>query len=951
MAVTLGLLDASFGLLSASAQTLPPTTTPTPTETAQPVEEPAEPAGPTASTDAEATPSESATQDPAVTPSEEGAPVEPNATPEATTAPTSEGLIRPRGMVSPMSVAGTTATCSAGTFYSITEAGYVYKVNQTSGAFSSTYQANSSTSTTSIGSPGLTYAGSRANSLGIGKGGSTAYALEANGSQIYAVKTYSAAKGTWTSTDIRNTSGTVGRTYAVDGVTMVPVTGVVDPFTGKYYVGGYGVKSITETRYRWEQQQVWVSYYPVGSPYYYHGSPYYYQYGYWTTQWVEVPYTVTTSSTPVFILMEYDEANRTFKSMGSFPITGMASSALNGDMAFDAAGNLLAVANEGSGGLTSVISIPSSEIQRARTSTTPVVFKASQSTPKPFGLTGDVNGLAFSSDGRTYIGSRNGVWYGDYGKESKVRSDYWPNDGYQYGLVTDLASCATPSTISLQKDVVGRYGADDNFRIVIEQSSDIYGENTTTGENPGIQTEQVGPLPAITGTSYTIRETMPRATDASGNPITPPIDATKYDVSYKCSANGTQFASGVLSSSNNYAAQVTVPNTPSVAVNCVITNTPRKALAVRKQWVVDGTVYPLGDTPAGLPAGLTADLILDGQPAQWATKYTYDATERVGINETTTAGRCEVKQSLQYYNGTAMNSGLPYDAGLKYGENTAVIKNEVTCDTKLTLVKQVEGGNAKPEEWSLTAKDPSGATTVSGAGTATATVKPDTQYSLAESTGNPLYVPNKTAAGDVIFTCVETDASGNPISGTDFTDTPDSKVTLPKGADVKCTVVNRTAKLTVQKHVTGDSATLTPDKFQFTAKPASGVTGLNPVANVPGANTTTTTNTFNVRPGHNYTVTEGTTPGNENLAYVNTAVERLDANGNWVAIDPATIKVPAGEHWTIRYVNTSPGAPALPLTGGLTGMLPIFGAGSALGILALAAWYVLRRKPTGPLLG
>lgn len=938
----LGLFNSAFGVMSASAEQTP---TPTPTESQAPDGSVAPAQTQPASTN------ETAATDPAnetagPTASEQPAP-EPSSTsaqPAPTTA-TPEPTVRPRGMVMPMAVAGTTATCSAGTYYSITETGRLYKVTQTTAGFTSTYQATSSTSTTSIGSPGLSWAnyGTWANSLGIGKNGQTAYALEVKGSSIYSVKKYSATTGAWTSKDLVGASGYVGKRYEVDGVTMVPVTGAVDPATGKYLVGGFGTKTVDRYETRWVQEQVWVSYYPVGSPYYW-------SYGYWAWEWVEREVYVGSVQTPVFIVMQYDDATNNFKPLGSMEIEGMSASGLNGDMAFDAAGNLLVIANEGPSGKTSMLSIPATEITRARASSTPILFEGSQSNPKPFGLTGAVDGLAFSSDGRTYIGSDYGVWYGDYGQEAKVRSDYWPNDGYQYGWVTDLASCATPSTISLQKDVVGRYDRGDNFRLVIQQTGDIYGENTTIGYADGIQAETVGPLPAITGTTYTIRETMPTATDANGATVTPNIDAKKYDVTYTCTANGTQFATGTLTSANNYAANITVPNTPSVAVNCVIKNTPKKSLTVRKQWTVDGKDLPLGATPAELPAGYSADLALDDDvTANWNQQYTYPGTKStVKISETTAAGRCTVKQTLQYFNGQTVNGAIPNTPTLQYGDNTAIVKNEVTCDTKLSLIKKVEGGTAQPSEWTLTAKDPAGTTAVSGAGTASGTVKPDTAFTLAESAGNPLYVPSTTTGGVQQFQCVELDKNGQPTTQYNFTDTADNKVTVPKGAHVQCTIINRTATLTVQKLIEGTND-LQPNQFVFTATPATGVTGLNPVANIPGANTTTTTNTFNVRPGHNYAVTEKST--NPNLAYVNTKVQKLDASGNWVDIDPAAIKVPAGEHWTIRYVNTSPGAPALPLTGGLTGMLPIFGAGSALGILALAAWYVLRRKPTGPLLG
>lgn len=862
--------------------------------------------------------------------------------PDASAAPTPESpSVKPRGLIRPMALAGTTASCKPGEYYSMTEQGWVYKVTQTSAGFSSVRQDTSATSTTSIGSPGRAYANydTTVNGLGIGPNGQTAYAVENYGTSIYAVKKYSAATGRWTSVPL-TTNGVLGRTHTVGGLQFYSIAGAVDPATGKYLVGGFGVKAITQYATRWVEKQVWVSYYPAGHPYYY-------TYGYYTTEWVEERYVSGTVQVPVFVAMQYDDATNTFKPLGTFQVSKMAAVPLNGDMAFDAAGNLIVIANDGRN--TAMMSIPSSEVNRARSSSTPIVFAGSQTTPVPFTSQGAVNGLAFSSDGRTYIGSDVDVWYGDFASGRAVRTDLWPADGYQRYYTGDLASCASPATITLEKDVVGRYDEGDNYQITIQQGSRVYGQATITGFATGIQAERVGALPAVTGTQYTIRETMAPGTDAAGQSVTPNMDPNKYDVTYTCTADGAEFASGTLTSTTNYSAAITVPNTPSVAVKCVIKNTPKKALIVRKQWTVDGQDLPLGVAPAGLPAGYTADLILDGDAGKnWNQQYFYPGTEDVRIAETTSAGRCKVTQSLQYFNAKPVtNTALPYNAVLNYGDNTAIVKNDVTCETKLTLVKQVEGGSAKPTEWTLTAKNSSGGTVVTGAGQATAPVTADAEYTLSESTGNPLYLPERTASGAQQFRCVELDLSGRPTTAFGFTDTPDNKVTVPRSSHIQCTIINRTATLTVQKLIDGTN-NLQPDQFVFAATPAAGVSGLNPVTNIPGANTTTTANTINVRPGHNYAVTEKST--NPNLAYVNTKVQKLDASGRWVDIDPAAIKIPAGEHWTIRYVNTSPGVPPLPLTGGFTGLLPLIGSGSALALLTVAAWVTLRRRSNSELL-
>ncbi len=890
--------DEAAPVETAPAESAPAETTPVETE---PVE-PAETAGPRESAPEEST--------------EDEAPLETEADPDTSDA-----------RMSPMAVAGTRASCSPGTFYNITYGGRIYQV-----ASSATGQLT--TTNPAIGSPAPRSSNTQYNGLAIGSNGSTAYAFERgpeNSTTVYRVATYNSATGQWTYSDINQT------------LNYIPIAGAADPATGAYLVGGYGTKTVSRQVVVDVFDYVWYSYYPVGHPYYW-------TYGYY--QYEKVGERTETQNVTVraFLISEWNPTTRTFTEVGWFESEGFnTSGALNGDMAFDAAGNLFVVTNGVVNGTnrTGIFSVKKADLDAARATAGSGEIPAQVTRPGSFGLSGQVNGLAFNSDGQVWVGSANGVWQGD---PSNWTSSTGGAKGWEYsaGWVTDLASCSSPPTLQLIKDVTDRYADGDQFHLIIERSGQTYAENTTTGDANGIQPDSVGPVPVMAGQQYTIRETDADYVDEDGNLIERgPIDPERYEASYQCSVNGTPIAgaSGELNPDNSHSATITIPKTAGAAVRCVITNTPKSELTVRKQWVIDGEALPLGATPEGLPEGYVADLELDGDiGADWNETYRYDMGETVTLDEKVESGRCEVESSVQYVNGEKLNAPLDYDFKLEPGSNSAVIKNEVTCDTKLTLIKQVEGGDAEPTEWDLTATDPSSNESLRVNGEGTGEVEPDTEFTLAEEGGPATYVQDLTEGGIGAWTCTEVDADGNTVES-DYADAVDDKVTVPLGAHVQCTTINRTSKLTVLKEVPDDlepAATFTEGDFTLDVDPGENDYGLVPENDIAGSNVGSGDNTFEVRPGHTYEVSEKSV--DPNLAYVNTQVQYLDENGDWHDIDPSEITLEAGQHLTIRFVNVPPGSVPLPLTGGFAGMLPVVGGGAVLAALAAATWYVTRRK-------
>lgn len=410
---------------------------------------------------------------------------------------------------------------------------------------------------------------------------------------------------------------------------------------------------------------------------------------------------------------------------------------------------------------------------------------------------------------------------------------------------------------------------------------------------------------------------------------------------------------------------------------------PDRNLVVDKYWVIDGG-DPVADGQQ--PEGITAELQLSGPDGaapsaqDWGThREGYEINEPVNISETVTispemVGCQVVSQEVTKVNGTDQSGteigddAAPYEHQIEGWDvaadgsqsvrktNTVEVTNTVECESRLELVKSIDPdgdgevlGNASPTDWTLTGSSteapadlqevtgemPDASTPVSGV------VAQDTAYVLSESDAHPEYVQQ----GE--WQCVT--ATGRDSNGAltfgDPVAAESATTQVGRGGVVRCTVTNETAKLTVLKEVPDDLDPTAPfDESDFTLDidPGANELGLTPQNGVPGSNVASETNSFSVRPGHTYQVSEKSV--DPDLAYVNTQVQYLDENGDWHDIDPSEITLEAGQHLTIRFVNVPPGSVPLPLTGGFAGMFPVVGGGAVLAALAAAAWYVTRRK-------
>ncbi|HEY0951792.1 DUF11 domain-containing protein [Nocardioides sp.] len=248
-------------------------------------------------------------------------------------------------------------------------------------------------------------------------------------------------------------------------------------------------------------------------------------------------------------------AYHTSSNTGIGQVGTIAGLSVNGDMAFDAVGNLYVVSNASytaAGTLARVNGPLPTTAGSTSFSSTPLA-----SLP---GNSGQYASMAFDGTGVLVIGTGSG-------KVLRVN----PSSGAQIDThnasvnLADMASCSSPSVASVRVDLPsGRHDADDQFTTTITGGGVSSGNTgTTTGTDSGLQTqagEVAGPVVALPGTTYTITQTAAGGTQLGD-----------YATTWKCTlqADGSTIAQGTGSSGT-----FTMPSSSGSTVVCTFTNTP-----------------------------------------------------------------------------------------------------------------------------------------------------------------------------------------------------------------------------------------------------------------------------------------------------------------------------------------------------------------------------------------
>lgn len=743
------------------------------------------------------------------------------------------------------------------------DSGYIYS----SGSTGQLYQIDPKGTVASVGSraPGA----NDFNGLGIGPQGTSVYAYNrTNNTRSVTMYTFSTASGSWTNTnDSYDTSAWNNGSF---GGSLV--AGAVDLNNGKYMFGGF------DTIRSWP------------------------------------------GSMQVFKLWQYDPgATLKFTYLGYLNTNKDVGYRTNGDMAFDAQGNLFVVRDSGTN--KTVFSVTAANLAQANGN----LIESSASTP--FQTSANVNGVAFDASGKAYLGS-----------STTLQSYDMPNWSNQSTVTrslrasTDLASCPSPATITVQKVVKGRVTPTDQFTMSLNDAQTQLGSATTSGTQNGLQSDQVGPQPTVRGKTLSFSET-----GAGG------ANLDNYATTYQCTVDGAAMSPAVAGSGTS--GRVTIPSSGD-AVVCQFTNSPLIArVNVTKtlldqnganpqpgsDWTMGMSATPSSGTVTQSPSGSQQT---DSQgKASWTVNFgTADSAANVAVNETQktgyrfASGQCVVTDN----NG---DKGSPVTMTLQEGvSDLAVLPGEtVDCSftnqkqqTSLTLVKVVHnafGGTAGVNDFNLAAT-PGGGSSLGFTSGQKQDVAPGT-YTLSEK--------DLAGTGYVRTGVTCSDEDGNlAVDGT--------AVDVADGKNVTCVITND-----------DEPGSVSWSKEDVQGSALSGSTWLLTGTGVP-LNTVVTDCTSAGQCGRGPYDDQDPRPGHfklSNQQWGSYALSERTAPSGYVLSDAThdyTISAANRDYaFPAAFVNKQQTPPTLPLTGGMSTDSFLLG-GLGLIVVAIGAGVVLRKR-------
>ena len=322
-------------------------------------------------------------------------------------------------------------------------------------------------------------------------------------------------------------------------------------------------------------------------------------------------------------------------------------------------------------------------------------------------------------------------------------------------------------------------------------------------------------------------------------------------------------------------------------VVCTFVNSRESSLEVDKYWVINnGTPVQEGSEPAHL--GLGAQLTVNGGNQPWNSSIGgFLQGAGVTLNESVTFGNplCDWASPIHGVvtedNGqTPANGSLPYADTLGGGSNHYTITNAVTCDSNLTLVKDVLNGPALASAWTLSATPVDGADLpfTSGSSGVSHPVTADSDYQLDEDDADSRY--NQVGP----WTCTQ--------FGTVTTVNNEQRVSVQAGRSATCTVANATAVLVLRKVVQNpNGGTAVPGDFTLVANPQ----GAGPDLSTPGSGAGTS---YFVDPDEVFDLSETGGPAGYSLT-------GIDCGSGPVT----TVQVPVSTTVTCTFTNVdSPGS-------------------------------------------
>ncbi|MFC7431537.1 MULTISPECIES: Ig-like domain-containing protein [unclassified Agrococcus] len=295
----------------------------------------------------------------------------------------------------------------------------------------------------------------------------------------------------------------------------------------------------------------------------------------------------------------YDPATNTIlPSAATVSLPGAAGG--NGDLAFSPAGTMYVV----TGGNSTGTNQGSDNAQLYRvTGGIPTTGTTTTTATALGGLIDNVRGLnsiAFGADGYLYLFGQTPTGT-TTGTPQLLRVN--PSNGEVVsrtsltgpaaGGLTDLASCASPSTV--RGEVVldePRQSPNDQFQVVIGggdlSPTDPSTSQTTTGTGQAVTNNPVGPVIVLPGQTITVEQRP-----AAGN-VTPGPD---YAQEWVC--RDTAYGNRIVSSGFGPQASFTMPQNPAIGSNIVCSFTTQEAVSSAtfdKTWVDNGPITAIGQT-------------------------------------------------------------------------------------------------------------------------------------------------------------------------------------------------------------------------------------------------------------------------------------------------------------------------------------------------------------------
>lgn len=624
-----------------------------------------------------------------------------------------------------------------------------------------------------------------------------------------------------------------------------------------------------------------------------------------------------------FYLYKWIPSTGAFSNVGTvrMPVSGTA----NGDMAFDASGNLYIVQSSSK---TIVYSVTSQSLSNANGG----AITASPSNSDSVSLQ-NVNGMAFNTTGTIYVG--NGSTAQEYDVSG---STGWSPVGEaisKLGTSTDLASCNSPANLTVQKNVGGRVSPDDQFRLSVKSGSTESANAVTTGSATGIQSEQIGPLPVHQGSTYTVSEGM-----ASGSVNS----MSSYESSLVCKSGNT-----TLTVTNG---QVTIPNDSGATVNCVFTNSPVMATVNLRKRVQDttgasspGQGWSLGATipsssPAGAsisPAGNQTTDSTGNTGQQVITFPKFAATADVTVSEEQqtgydfASGSCAVKHLDSTTTTISLTSGSQTLSGIKPGDAVScTFTNKQKAGTATWEKVSSDGATLLGRStWTLTGPNVPASTVIQDCTSGSGTTCPagaymdqnpvPGQFSLTGLAWGSYTLTEKSAPDGYVLDAtphsftISGASLGTTVTGSPFKNSPESalltlvkKVTNTHGGTATPTDWTLTATGTGKtiSGKTGDAAitTATVPLGTYTLTESNGPAGYDPSSwSCTGA--TVSNNSVTLAQGNSATctITNSDRPGSVTWT-------KKDSSGSLLN----------GSEWTL----TPPGAPAVTITDCTTSTCP-----------------------------